>query len=95
MMDVIVMALVCKNNSGEQARISKRMFISAGLLKPAKQSIKVSVLDFAEECDQGTYELEGEVAPGEVRNFTEQYLGLVNTHSECLSIKILSVDEGS
>jgi hypothetical protein len=48
-----------------------------------------------QDLDHGIYELEGEVAPGEVRNFTEQYLGLVSTHTEKLSITMVSVERGS
>jgi hypothetical protein len=41
--------------------------------------------------DHDTYTIEGTVPPGGVRNFIELYLGLVNLHSEKLSIKIVSV----
>ena len=44
--------------------------------------------------DQGTYTIEGEVYPGQSKNFIEQYLGLVHLHSDKLSIKLLSVSPG-
>jgi hypothetical protein len=36
----------------------------------------------------GTYTLEGEIAPGNVKNFIEQYLGLVDLQTEKLSVQI-------
>jgi len=45
-----------------------------------------------ELLNRDTYELEGEVPPGSAQNFTEQYLGLVNTHSEKLGVTLASVD---
>ena len=42
--------------------------------------------------DRGTYTVEETVDPGAVRNFIELYLGLVNLHSDKLSVKIVSVD---
>jgi hypothetical protein len=44
--------------------------------------------------DQATYVIEGEIGPGNIKNFIEQYLGLVNVHSERLSIKLISVKRG-
>ena len=44
--------------------------------------------------DQGTFTIEGEVPPGTTKNFIELYLGLVDLHSEKLSIKLLSVSPG-
>jgi hypothetical protein len=41
--------------------------------------------------DEGTYTIEESVAPGTMRNFIELYLGLVNLHSDKLSVKLLSV----
>ena len=41
--------------------------------------------------DRGTYTVEETVDPGAVRNFIELYLGLVNLHSDKLSVKLLSV----
>jgi hypothetical protein len=41
--------------------------------------------------DKGTCTLEGEVEPGVVKNFIEQYLGLVSLPSDKLSVKLLSV----
>lgn len=43
--------------------------------------------------DQGVYTLEGEVYPGQTKNFIEQYLGLVHLHSDKLSLKLISVAE--
>ena len=44
--------------------------------------------------DQGTFTIEGEVAPGATKNFIELYLGLVDLHSDKLSVKLLSVAGG-
>ncbi|HEY9685123.1 MAG TPA: hypothetical protein V6C86_26340 [Oculatellaceae cyanobacterium] len=41
--------------------------------------------------DRGTYTVEESVEPGSVRNFIELYVGLVNLHSDKLSVKLLSV----
>jgi hypothetical protein len=41
--------------------------------------------------DRGTYVIEETVDPGAVRNFIEQYLGLVSLHSDKLSVKLISV----
>jgi hypothetical protein len=43
---------------------------------------------------EGTYTIEETVAPGEVKNFIEQYVGPVNLHSEKLSVKLVSVNHG-
>lgn len=40
------------------------------------------------QLDHGTYTIEGTVPPGTVKNFIELYLGLVNLHSDKLSIKL-------
>jgi len=48
-----------------------------------------------ELLNKDTYELEGEVPPGSVQNFTEQYLGLVSTHSEKLGVILASVDRAN
>ncbi len=40
----------------------------------------------------GTYTVEGTVAPGgKVKNFIEQYLGIVDLYTEKLSVRLLSV----
>lgn len=44
--------------------------------------------------DHGTYTVEDSVPPRTVKNFIELYLGLVNLHSERLSVKLLSVSRG-
>ncbi len=41
--------------------------------------------------DQGTYTIEGSVPPNSVKNFIELYVGMVNLHSDKLSVKLLSV----
>jgi len=41
--------------------------------------------------DQGTYTIEEPVAPRSTHNFIELYLGVVNLHSDKLSVKLLSV----
>lgn len=41
--------------------------------------------------DQGTFTIEGTVYPMESKNFIELYLGLVDLHSDRLSINLLSV----
>ena len=44
--------------------------------------------------DQGTYTLEGTVPGGTVKNFIEQYVGLVSLHSNKIMCKLLSVKRG-
>lgn len=44
--------------------------------------------------DQGTYTIEGSVPASSVKNFPELYVGLVNLHSDKLSLKLLSVKGG-
>jgi hypothetical protein len=44
------------------------------------------------KLDTGRYEFEGTVAPGQTKNFTEQYLGLVSLYTERLSVRLLSVE---
>jgi hypothetical protein len=44
--------------------------------------------------DEGTFTIEGTVPPGQVKNFIELYLGLVDLYSERLSIKLISVSSG-
>ncbi|MBX9770748.1 MAG: hypothetical protein K2X29_05225 [Candidatus Obscuribacterales bacterium] len=41
----------------------------------------------------GTYTLEYEVAPGSVKNFIEQYIGLVDLESDMLSVEVESVEQ--
>ncbi len=43
---------------------------------------------------QGTYVMEGDIGPGEVRNFIEQYLGLVDLHSDKLAVRFIGVEAG-
>lgn len=40
---------------------------------------------------EGTYTIEGVVQPGTMKNFIELYLGIVDLHSERLTVKLLSV----
>jgi len=57
--------------------------------------IKVQFVTYditGELLNKDTYELEGEIPPGSVQNFTEQYLGLVNKDSEKLGVTLASVD---
>jgi hypothetical protein len=44
--------------------------------------------------DNGVFLMEGEVPPGGVKNFIEQYLGFVNLHSEKLSVQVVGVTRG-
>lgn len=44
--------------------------------------------------DQGTYTLDDGVRANSVQNFFELYLGLVNLHTDKLSVKLLSVKRG-
>src|SRR5262249_32637130 len=44
--------------------------------------------------NQGTYTIEGSVAPHSSKNFIELYLGLVDLYSERLSVKVISVHGG-
>lgn len=41
--------------------------------------------------DEGTFTIEDEVPPGTTKNFIELYLGMVDLHSDKLSVKLLSV----
>lgn len=41
--------------------------------------------------DQGTYTIDGTVPASSVKNFAELYVGMVNLHSDKLSVKLLSV----
>ena len=42
--------------------------------------------------DEGTFTIEDSVKPGQTKNFIELYLGLVDLHTERLSVKLLSVE---
>lgn len=42
--------------------------------------------------NHGTYTMEGEVPAGQVKNFIEQYLGLVDLHSDKLAVKPIGVE---
>jgi len=64
--------------------------------RPIKDvKLKFTTYDFqGNPLDNGTYALEGDVPPGGVKNFIEQYLGLVSLHSEKLSIQVIGVSMG-
>ncbi len=47
-----------------------------------------------EKLNEGTYTLEGTVPPQGLKNFIEQYLGLVDVHSERLTVELKSVSAG-
>lgn len=56
---------------------------------------KVSYATFDYEgkrLSTGTYTMEGEVPAGQVKNFIEQYLGLVDLHSDKLAVKFIGVE---
>jgi hypothetical protein len=51
--------------------------------------------DYAgKQLNHGTYVMEGDVGPGAVRNFIEQYLGLVDLHSDKLQVQPIGVEGG-
>jgi len=43
------------------------------------------------KLDEGTFTIEETVQPGEVKNFIELYLGLVDLHTEQLRVELISV----
>lgn len=54
--------------------------------------IKYATYDFENKLvSSGTYEMEGEIGPGVCRNFIEQYLGLVDLHSDKLAVQFVGV----
>lgn len=58
-------------------------------------TFKYSTYDYdGHLLDEGTFTIDGEVPAGTTKNFIELYLGLVNLHSEKLSIQLLSVAPG-
>jgi hypothetical protein len=55
--------------------------------------VTYTTFDFeGKPLSSGTYVMEGEVHAGEVRNFIEQYLGLVDLHSDKLAVKFIGVE---
>ncbi len=57
-------------------------------------TFQYSTFDFdGSLLDQANYTCEGEVPPGQVKNFIEQYLGLVNLRSQKLMVKLVSVTQ--
>jgi LEA14-like dessication related protein len=44
-----------------------------------------------QKLDEGKYTIEGTVGPHSVKNFIEQYVGLVDLHSEKFSVQLESV----
>ncbi|HEY9786421.1 MAG TPA: hypothetical protein V6D17_13520 [Candidatus Obscuribacterales bacterium] len=58
--------------------------------------IKYYTYDFdGKLLNEGDFMIEDSVPPGTVRNFIEQYLGLVDLHSDKLSIKMVGVSGGT
>lgn len=58
-------------------------------------TISYVTYDFeAKPMDHGTYTIDGTVAPMGLKNFVEQYVGLVSVESDRLSIKLESVKAG-
>lgn len=58
-------------------------------------TLKYQTLDFdSKPLDQGTYTLDGEVGPGQVKNFIEQYVGIVQVESDKLKIELSTVHPG-
>jgi hypothetical protein len=44
--------------------------------------------------DTGTYTLDGDIGPGQVKNFIEQYVGIVQVESDKIAIALSSVRPG-
>ena len=54
--------------------------------------LKYTTYDYeGHQLNEGTYELEGKIQPGKMKNFIELYLGLVDINSEQLTVQIQSV----
>ena len=63
---------------------------------PIKEiTLQYTTFDFdGSQLDQSNFTIpDGEVGPGQVKNFVEQYLGIVSLHSQKLSVKLLSVTQ--
>jgi hypothetical protein len=55
-------------------------------------NIEYTTFDYeGHQLNVGTAMMEGEVQPGEAKNFIEQYLGLVDLQTEQLSIRCVGV----
>ncbi|MCC7528015.1 MAG: hypothetical protein IT342_05805 [Candidatus Melainabacteria bacterium] len=55
--------------------------------------VSYATFDFeGKRLSSGTYVMEGEVPAGQVKNFIEQYLGLVDLHSDKLAVKFIGVE---
>ncbi|MFA7337032.1 MAG: hypothetical protein WC028_09630 [Candidatus Obscuribacterales bacterium] len=58
-------------------------------------TIKYQTFDFdSKPLDQGSYTIDGEVGPGQVKNFIEQYVGIVQVESDKLKIELSTVHLG-
>ncbi len=58
-------------------------------------TIKYQTFDFdGKPLDQGTYTLDGEVGPGQVKNFIEQYVGIVQVESDKIKVELATVHPG-
>lgn len=58
--------------------------------------IKYATYDYeGQKISEGVYIIEHSVPPHGVKNFAEQYLGLVDLHSDKLSIQLQSVSLGN
>ena len=55
-------------------------------------TVAYQTFDFdGKQLDHGTYTMDGNVDPGSVRNFMEQYLGIVSVESDKIAIQLHSV----
>ena len=55
--------------------------------------VTYATFDFeGKPLSSGTYTMEVEVPAGQVKNFIEQYLGLVDLHSDKLAVKFIGVE---
>jgi hypothetical protein len=58
-------------------------------------TLKYQTYDFDSKLlDEGSYTLDGEVGPGQVKNFIEQYVGIVQVESDKLKIELTTVHPG-
>jgi hypothetical protein len=58
-------------------------------------TIKYQTFDFdSKPLDQGTYTIDGEVGPGQVKNFIEQYVGIVQVESDKIKVELSTVHRG-
>ncbi len=58
-------------------------------------TVTYDTYDFdSKPLDHGTYTLDGEVGPGQVKNFIEQYVGIVGVESDKISVHLSTVHPG-